>query len=91
MPELLLRRLMEIANTRIGQMGYVGLDLNMAVKCIVQRRLGIEWSHNDYWADRRSFCHYHPSSEDEILRDFAKNHQSELAPDESRMFKELTH
>ena len=65
--------------------GFVGMDFNMAVMCIISKRIkergvtfmsGGDTHQNklDYWARRRNFGHLQVGSEDELLEFAAKKY-----------------
>lgn len=72
------KKLFKQARARIKCYGYVGLDFNMAVICIIAKRyksykVAFQCKDNyheklDYWARKRSFGEVHYGSEDEILQ-----------------------
>lgn len=72
-----LNELFDAAQKDLKLNGFVGMDYNMAVICIIAKKLnkrvnfmfgGSSYeSKLDYWARKRDFGHLQVSSEDELL------------------------
>ena len=72
-----LEKLFNAAKKDLKLNGFVGMDYNMAVICIIAKKLnkrvnflfggGSYESKLDYWARKRHFGHLQVNSEDELL------------------------
>lgn len=80
-----LQKLFDAANEDFWANGYVGLDFNMAVMCVIAKRTGTpmvfqlgggtyEFKLN-YWASKRTFGHLTVKDEDELLTVAAKRYR----------------
>jgi hypothetical protein len=77
-----LTKLIKAAQANLAEMGFVGLDYNMAVICICARLTNFRvkfmgGTENDddnvyqrklsYWISKRDFCHLHVDSEEALI------------------------
>ncbi len=83
-----LEKLFDLAKADLDQNGFVGMDYNMAVLCIISKRISSRkvtfttggFSHDakvEYWASKRHFGHLQVASEDELLAHASKEYKTE--------------
>lgn len=80
-----LKLLLSAAQEDLKQNGFIGMDYNMAVICIIARKLNIKLNFKsggsnydtkiEYWASKRTFAHLRVSSEDKLIEHALKEYK----------------
>lgn len=83
----ILIKLFNSAQLDLKQNGFIGLDYNMAVICIISKRINLPVKFQrgnstlsyhqklDYWASKRNFAHLQVASDDELLQHAMKEYK----------------